>query len=112
MDILSSSPSLPASFPSNVSFSGVTDAVSSLPFDRVGDAIESITPDFDDVSEVATTVVRSGGRLGIRTVRTTGRMVRRHPRGAATMLAVVIAVVAATLFLKKRNENAQVAEAS
>jgi len=107
MDFLSSAPKLPST---SVSLNDVTDAVTSLPFDRVGSAFSSITPDLDDVSDLATVVARQGGRLGARTARTTVRTVRRYPQGIAGVLAALIALAAVGVFVKKRRRSTLEAE--
>lgn len=86
----------------------MTDVVTSLPFDKIGSALDTVTPDLDDVTDLAASVAKSGSRLGVRTVRTSVRVVRRNPRLAAGTLAGLIAVVALALFLKKRRETSEV----
>ncbi len=105
MDILSSSSTLPST---SISISDMTDAVTSLPFDKIGNA----APDLDDVGDLAVAVVKGGGRIGLRTVRTSVRVVRRNPRLATGALASLIVVAALAIFLKKRSETTEVSAAS
>lgn len=79
-----------------------SDTVSHLPFDRVIDVIESVTPDLSDVADTAAAVARSGQRVGTRTVRTTYRMIRSNPETVAGIIAGLIAATAVVMFIKKR----------
>jgi hypothetical protein len=82
--------------------SDVTDAIS---FDRIGDVFESVTPDLADVADAASSVARQGRRLGIRTITTSVRVVRKHPRGVAAVVASLIALTALAIFLKNRGNT-------
>lgn len=83
----------------------MTDAVSSIPYDKIGSALDNVTPDLDDVADLASAVAKTGSRLGARTVRTSVRVVRRNPRIVAGSIAALIVVAALAIFMKKRAEN-------
>jgi len=107
MDILASAPTLPKT---SVSISDVTDVVTSLPFDKVGGTLGAISPDLDDVSDFAAVVARQGSRFGVRAARTTVRTVRRHPRGAASIVAALIVLVATATLLNRRGHSSNDSE--
>lgn len=78
--------------------------------DVVGSALDALpsevpgfVPDLGDVSDavgdIVSTVAVTGGRGIFRVVRT----VRRHPRGAGTVLLVVLTALGVAAFMKKRN---------
>ncbi len=102
MDILSTKTTLPST---SISLGDVSDAVTSLPFERLGDAFDSITPDLDDVGDFAAAVASTGTRVGLRTVRSTVRVVRRNPRYVGGAIATLIALTALAIFMKKRRET-------
>lgn len=89
----------------SISLSDIGDTVSQLPFDRVIDVFEHVTPDIDDITEVATAMARKGRRVGTRTVRTSYRIIRRNPQTAVGILAGLIAATAIVLFIKKRRSK-------
>ena len=89
----------------NVPSVDVGDISDALHLDRLGSAVESFLPDLDDVTSTATSVARQGGRIGTRVVRSTTTVIRRNPREAIGTAAIIVAVVALVMYLKKRSDS-------
>lgn len=83
---------------------------------RLSDAVDAVTSTFDaidvaavtdtatDLADAAGTASAVGGRFIVRTVRRTGRVVRRHPKGAAATFAVAVALLALFSWYRRSEE--------
>jgi hypothetical protein len=73
--------------------------------DTVGDAFGDITHDLADLAEAAVAVAAVSGRVGLRIVSRTVRLLARHPREALAGIVVVTVMVAAIKLVRSSSTS-------